>query len=318
MGDLNRRDELEAFKREINLCEYAASHGFELIQRKSSRHSAVMKHPCGDKVVIAKSSSGHWIYFNPLDSQDHGTVIDFLQNRQGLSLGGVRKELRKWQGGTVPNAPETRFADLTPSTADAAKVLSVWEGARTTEGSLPFLERDRGISRTVLSDPIFADRFRVDRRGNVLFPHWNSEQLCGYEIKNRGFTGFAPGGIKGFWCSRPQPEDSTMVICETAIDALSYADLHGTAGTRFLSTAGQMSPLQTTLLHSAVSRMPGDAQVVIATDNDAGGISLGIKIRESIGEADGRSIVFKQPTQPGMDWNDVLRQQREQRTPSCE
>jgi hypothetical protein len=47
--------------------------------------------------------------------------------------------------------------------------------------------------------------------------------VCGYEIKNRDFTGFARGGSKGLWLSHTEPDDTRMVSCESAIDALSHA-----------------------------------------------------------------------------------------------
>ena len=51
------RDELERFKTAINLTEYAASQGYQLDKRASSRNSVVMRHPAGDKVVIARNDN---------------------------------------------------------------------------------------------------------------------------------------------------------------------------------------------------------------------------------------------------------------------
>jgi len=313
MAISNRQDELDGFKSQINLCEYAASHGFQLVRRQSSRHSAVMRHASGDKIVVARAANGHWIYFNPLDHRDHGTVIDFLQNRENISLGAVRKELRKWNGCQVTEASQPAFEELLPSNHDSARVLSRWIQASPVQGSNNYLEQQRCISPQVLADPVFRDRIRTDVRRNVVFPHWNSEQLCGYEIKNRNFTGFAPGGLKGLWCSRPQPSDDRLVICETAIDCLSYADLFGTHNDRFLSTAGQISPLQRELLRSAYSRMPADCIVVLAMDHDAGGTSLGDAIMAALTTAgvSEQQIVRQLPPVEGSDWNDALQASRQ-------
>ncbi len=82
-------DEFEKFKKEVNLSEFAASRGYALDRHESSRNSAVMRHPNGDKIIIAKNeASGDWIYFSVRDGRDHGTIIDFLKNR-GESLGEV-------------------------------------------------------------------------------------------------------------------------------------------------------------------------------------------------------------------------------------
>src|SRR5258705_11937536 len=90
------------------------------------------------------------------------------------------------------------------------------------EGTHPYLEKERRIPADVFCNSRFVGRIRIDSYQNAIFPHWNQDGLCGYEIKNRNFTGFAPGGEKGLWGSRISPDDTTLVIAETAIDALSY------------------------------------------------------------------------------------------------
>ena len=66
---------------------------------------------------------------------------------------------------------------------------------------------------------------RIDSLGNTVFPHFDAAGLCGYEIKNCGFTGFAAGGQKGLWMSHTQPADRRLILTESAVDALSYAAL---------------------------------------------------------------------------------------------
>ncbi len=51
-------EELERFKRDIDLRQYAASTGYELDKRDSWRGSSVMRRG-GDKVVI-KRNAGRW------------------------------------------------------------------------------------------------------------------------------------------------------------------------------------------------------------------------------------------------------------------
>ena len=47
--------ELDQFKTSINLSEFAAARGYALDRRASSVNSAVMRHPDGDKIVIARN-----------------------------------------------------------------------------------------------------------------------------------------------------------------------------------------------------------------------------------------------------------------------
>src|SRR4029450_7817951 len=65
----------------------------------------------------------------------------------------------------------------------------------------PYLQQDRCVPAGVLLSPRFVGRMRMDSRGNTVFPHFDAAGLCGYEIKHRGFTGFAAGGQKGLWFS---------------------------------------------------------------------------------------------------------------------
>jgi hypothetical protein len=74
-------DELENFKTNINLTEYAASQGYELDRRQSSRNSVIMRHASGDKFIVAQGHDRHWIYFSVRDEADNGSIIDFIQNR---------------------------------------------------------------------------------------------------------------------------------------------------------------------------------------------------------------------------------------------
>ncbi len=303
----SRTDELEEMKRS-DLCQYAASRGFVWDRRQSSRSSVVLRHPNGDKLIVARSRSGLYMYFNA-KGNDRGTIIDFVQTRDRVSLGEVRKHLRPWLTGQVSPPPinSTLPFDLQPSEHDAAQVLARWIQAKPIGQTHPYLEAERRIPRATLKHPIFEDRIRIDVRGNTLFPHYSQAGLCGFEIKNSGWTGFSPGGIKGLACSRPRADDHTMVVCETAIDMLSYAALKGIDDKRFFSTAGQVSPMQIECLRAAIQKMPAGCTTVLAFDNDDGGHKLAQQIREAI-TSPGMPLVEDFPPTTGADWNDVLRQ----------
>lgn len=305
----SRPDELDALKR-IDLCQYTASRGFVLDRRNSSRCSIVMRHPNGDKLIIGRTKSGQYVYFNA-KGNDNGTIIDFVQSRDRLSLGEVRKELRPWLGtnaGPLLALPTLPF-ELQPSEHDAARVLATWLKARPIGQTHAYLESERQIPREVLKHAAFSDRIRRDDRHNALYVHFNQAGVCGVEIKNRGFTGFSPGGVKGLACSRPYDTDQQMVICETFIDMLSYAALNGINGKRFFSTAGQISPAQGECLRSAASRMPSGSVIVLALDHDEGGFELAAKIEAELATV-GMAIMRDLPPRPGEDWNDVLRRER--------
>ena len=309
-----RREELRSFKREINLIEYAVSYGYEIDRKASSRGSAVLRHPDGDKVVIARDTAGCWIYFSVRDDQDNGTIIDFVQQRRSVSLGEVRRELRQWVPGCRAAALPSSARRSAPPTLQPASpkdlevVRARFETMRPVAGRHAYLESERGIPADVLKHPRFAGCIRTDARGNAVFPHWNAEGLCGFELKNRGFIGFALGGVKGLWSSATWADDSALVITESAIDALSHFALRRPPFTRYASTAGALNHVQPDLIRQAVASLPPRSVVIIATDNDAGGDKLAAVIRELLAPlASQVRIIEDRPIVPGADWNDLLR-----------
>lgn len=302
----SRDEELEGFKTGIDLRDYAAAMGFELVRKKSSRHCSVMQHSCGDKLVISKTRGNHYVYFN-VHGGDSGSIIDFVQSREGGSIGKVRQILRNWHGKqiTLRSDRPTLFSELQISNHDAGRVLAAWMAAVPLVPGNQYLSIERAIPDNVFSDPIFEKQIRVDGRGNVLFVHRNQSGICGFEIKNRGFTGFSPGGVKGLMHSQPRNSDHEMVVCETAIDLLSFAAISGTEGRRFFSLAGQPSDKQALLLKSAVTKMPDPAKVMLAFDNDDAGNRLADRIVQLLSPVCPNVMKFL-PPDPGQDWNDVL------------
>jgi hypothetical protein len=190
----------------------------------------------------------------------------------------------------------------------------------------PYLERDRCLPAAVLSSPRFAGRMRTDARGNTVFPHFDAAGLCGYEIKNRGFTGFATGGKKGLWFSHTRPDDWRLVLTESAIDALSYATLFPDSAdrTRYASLGGRPSSRQMGLVQAAVIRLPDEAEIVAAFDADEAGRWLtavaGAVIGNARAEADRRGLGFRThlPAKEGEDWNQVLQKSRTGSNSACQ
>jgi hypothetical protein len=306
--DTAYRDELERFKIDINLTAYAAGQGYQLDRRASSRNSVLMRHPGGDKIVITRGDNKHWIYFSIRDETDNGSIIDFVLNRRRCDFGDVRRELRRWLGSSAPRIqPELYVRDVVPISRDRAGVIRALAGMRPVTRHA-YLEGERCIPGSLLTHPRFRDRVLVDARSNVVFPHYDRDGPCGYEIKNRRFTGFAPGGEKGLWVSGVQRADTALVIAESALDALSYAALHPNVNTRYASIGGKLNPTQPALIRSAIERLQPGAVLRIATDNDKDGAKLGQEIAQLAAET-GRgdlTVEFAVPAD-AKDWNDVLR-----------
>jgi hypothetical protein len=298
--------ELESFKRQIDMRAYAAEHGYQLDRKESWRGSSVLRNPAtDDKIIVKRSADGHYIYFSVRDETDNGSIIDFVKNRQNKSLGEVRKELRPWIGRAATLPP---FPELPKTSKDRIRVETDY--ARMTDAVRhPYLENERGIPAHILGSPRFLDRIRMDpKHDNAVFPHFDRQGLCGFEIKNFGFTGFASGGSKGLWSSHERAEDNRAVFCESAIDALSHAVLFPDEHTRYFSIGGQLNPVQPELMRAAAAAMPRNSAIVAAMDADPEGGRLAEAVRVAV-ELSGRddlSFVFQEPV-GYKDWNDQVR-----------
>ena len=313
-------DELERFKRDVNLTELAATYGYRVVVRERSsagkwrgRTAAwiIMRNAAtDDKIIIGRAPDGHWLYHSNRNDKDTGSIVDFLQERGVRSLGEVRKRLREWLHQDRPPVPVELYRREVPvQQRDEAAVAAAY--ARARPAASRYLAQ-RCISLDVERDPRFADSYRVDGRGNVLFPHVDpaSGQVVGFEIKNRGFTGFATGGRKTFWSSANRPDDTRLVLVETAIDAFSYHQPFPHAGARYISTGGGVGTDALALIGRAISAMPAPADVVSATDADEGGE----KLHRQLEAAGGRPLRRHASPLP-KDWNDYLQKTLERSQP---
>ena len=310
---MQREDELTRFKTDINLVEYVASKGYQVIKGESSKASTVMVDGQGDKLIIATAEDGHGIYFSVRDDADNGSIIDFVQRLQGLNLGQVRKELRPWIGeygqAAVPvhaaRKPEAaRAPKPVPTSRDRQQVLAVWSKMEPA-GEHRYLIDERKLSPEVLADPRFAGQVRIDGKGNAVFPHYDRDGITGYELKNAGFTGFAKGGEKGLWYSSNLGHAGRVVVVESAIDAMSHAQINGDQEAAYISVGGSMSDKQRELLAGALAKAhQRGAAVVLATDADEPGKKLADQVQAL---APAGALIAREEPEHGNDWNDAVK-----------
>jgi hypothetical protein len=296
-------DELSRFKSEISLVDYAcAEFGYELQVRESSKSSKVLK-CAGDKIIVTRQQDGHDVYFSTGDDRDCGSIVDFLQRRKSVNLGQVRKELRAWLPGAKrpalsrPQRPPDRPQ---PIEKDLEKVVQAWEKMKPYTGA--YLTEQRGIEPHTIE----AFGVRQDERGNACVPHKNGDGLTGWESKNQGFTGFATGGKRQVTFTRIDDSPlKKLVICEAAIDCMSYFQLHHEPGNVYLSTAGtQLSSEQREQLAGLLAKAGQQGLTVsLAMDADAAGEKMAAEIAQMAPQ--GAQMVREVP-EVGKDWNEAL------------
>jgi Protein of unknown function (DUF3991) len=251
--------EFEAFKTRIDLCQYAAAEGYREDTRYSSQACFCMRHPVtNDKIFIGiDKKDAHYVYWSVRDDKDNGSIIDFVAHRKRLNLRERRawrtigEELRPWIGRPAVDAPA--FTPLVPSTKDRISVEAKFADMQVALRH-PYLVHARALPASLLESPRFAGTLRIDARSNAIFPHYDERGLCGYEMKNHGFTGFSKGGEKGLWSSNDFPDDRCIMFGESAIDVKSYAALFPDPHTRYRSISGKPNPRQPGLSWRRLSR----------------------------------------------------------------
>jgi hypothetical protein len=308
--------ELDRFKR-IDLCAYAGSRGYRLVRREITRSggsrgstasSLMMRHPVTDDKIVARvDCDGHWTYFSIRDARDNGTIIDFVLRRGANTLARVRDELRVWAGDVrAVRAPAPACISAKAHDHERAMVRQTFARA-TVVSNHPYLN-SRGIRPETLHSFRFAGTWRVDDRGDLLFPHREGDGLdsvCGFERKNAHFAGFSAGGTKALWVSNYREDDDKLVITEAVIDAFSYHQLQADQRARYASTCGSFGERQARHVAAAIGRLPRGSTVVIATDGDL----AGDKLAERIGRLAGEAPTVRHRAPLGKDWNECLRRQ---------
>jgi hypothetical protein len=303
--------ELEEFKC-FDLRVYAASQGYKIGKGKSesSRGSSAMYHDNGDKIIIKRDIDNHYVYFS-VHQKHNGTIIDLVQHLKNLSFGRVRQELRPYVGrgqGRIPSSPLPVYEPLPAVPKNLIAVAKEYELMQDTPAHA-YLVEVRGIPSALLESERFAGLVRRDQYGNAVFPHFNEKGLCGFEKKNKDFTGFASGGEKGLGISRDFEGDNCIVFTESAVEFLSHAALFQNPRARYRSVGGELNPVQPALIKEAIERMPIGAKVISAMNNDDTGHKLGDVVGQAVLETGRPDLAFHthEPTVEENDWNEVLK-----------
>ena len=307
----NSNDELERFKVDINLSEFLADRGYQLDKAASCTGYAVMRKN-DEKLVVTKAPDQHYIYTDAHNPDDSGSIIDFVQNRTGENLGSVRKRLRPWIGEHKHTQKTLWQSRISISDRDYGKVVASWEKANTVQ-NFDYL-RARGISSQTVRN--YGENIRQSEKGTLLFKHTGMNGTSGYEYKSSDLYGFSTGGSKGlFIARRSNPQDITrLVVTETALDALSYAQLDGCRkDTAYVSTGGNPSNEQLAYMAGLTNgkTLENLKTVTMAHDKDQGGEQQAMKIGAHL-HATGAGVRIERETPTrGKDWNEQLQQQKE-------
>lgn len=314
VGKGEQMQELDRFKQEINLAEYAQTFGYTIDKKKSTKISPVLKKD-GDTLVIGQSrSDSHYIYFNTNSDSDKGSVIDFVKNRTNESLGNIRKRLRNWLGMEHPPVEkvEVKVATLDEIGLQLSKdkALTFWNNI---EEQLLFRGELRSIPNKYLFNSKASKDVKYDGNQWYFSLRDSQDEICGVEIRNKEGQNarVGAGHKKGIFAVGGQDAEicNKIIITESTIDAKSAEVMAGGAtywSHTFVSIGGNAGIIAEAALKELCERLP-NAEIIIATDNDTAGDKHTQKIKEIIGHD--RKYTRLRPQ--GKDLNDDLPSFRE-------
>lgn len=102
--------------------------------------------------------------------------------------------------------------------------------------------------------------------------------------------------------------DERLVLCESGIEALSYAALFPDSNSRYGSIGGRPNAEQMLLIAHEIVALPS-GEIVAAMNADSGGRQLRDIVQQVYGASERQDLLFRahEPDTEGYDWNDVLK-----------
>jgi hypothetical protein len=328
VGRASRAD-IDRLKRDTNLLQLACQRfGYAVDELESTPRGNptnwVLRRPNDDaKLLLRMSARGYWLFLDvhgvgSTSPSSHakagvwGSALDFVQAElhqpKGPSFGLALRELRQHvHGGTAPilATPINQAHRATGGPpAPAPTVAARW--ARALEATTSGYLEQRGISPAILTSQRFRGTWRV-HRGQVFFAHRNQTgQLTGFEIKG-GPVPFPKGGVKtGCFRTNPQPRTTHLVLTESAVEALSFAQLNSHLEASFRSFGGRIGVHQLAGLRAELATLAALARppvVLLAFDDDRDGRRYAEQVRRILPT---RLIAEEVHPPAEEDWNAYL------------
>lgn len=260
------------------------------------------------KLAVTRFDNGRYL-FKRQGEDDGGSIIDYYMLTRNLPLRDAIQYTAALIGDSKPLAPKPSVVPkpvIKPRDSNDEDLSFIQTFIK--EYAFPISQSaylsDRGLSDKTIAHERFEGRiYQSKNKSNIIFPHYGKEGITGYEISNYNYKAFSSRGMKRLWCSRTKDDDEALVIAESAIDALSFFQMHGALKARYVSTAGRPSDTQLDLIKSAADKInEKGGRVICAFDNDAGGFAIFNMIKAFVGPYVEREF----PWIKGKDWNDII------------
>lgn len=286
----------------IDLVQYAHSLGYtEILRAKSSVRWTVLKNPStNDKIRIKLGDPMMYSNNDPGLDQDRGNVINFCINRLDGSVipsfkpekaqyAKAFKTLKSYIGQVTPEGIFHEVKEHSQKALDRNKIKNLRPFTGIT--SMYLLEK-RHIDPNLLHNPLFKNMIMeapvqmANKKVifNTAFLKTDMEEnITGYvshfysskEKKNlkRVFE-LRPSLFKSSLIGKP----NKLLLCETAVDAISHYELHRPENIMYASFGGQVIVDEIREIHELLKKLDTNTTIVSITDNDYSGSQYDLKI----------------------------------------
>ncbi len=286
----------------LDFIEIAKGLGYQLDKVKSSKKIKVLVSESKRLAVYDNGSKGHF-YINQKDSNEKGSIIDLVKRELGCDFLRAKDFITGAQ--IAPLSPRTEA----PEWAEEGK--KDFDGAYSKSkypNESAYLTEVRGIAPEVLA---LSNDTKQGTDTNLFYHRDSQGRLTGYEYRDEKRKGFAKGGAKSLFSIWGSDEVKSLVVVESAINALSYLQIlllkdelkEAYLHPLIVSTAGRPSQAQKDQIKALVGRYKPEV-IILGQDNDQGGD--GDRQAEELKEClAGHKVIRHKPK--ANDWNDELK-----------
>lgn len=303
-----QRVDLDKIKSEIRITDYAQHMGYTLV--KIGRYYSLAEH---DSVRIDDNQNCFWrnsqFAMGQKANTAAGSIIDFVMHFEGKDFKGALETLNSYSIGDYtpsaptpqakPEKPKIPFA-LPPKNADNSAIMN-------------YLVNVRGIDKDIVTEYISRKMIYQDKRNNAVFVGYNADGKADFACLRGTYSEkkFVKD-IEG--CNYDNSlfinnNSNALVVTESVIDSLSYMSIlkakginHNDYSYNALSGTGKIAAVLNNLkAHDNIKA------VIIAFDNDKGGIKAGERLQTMLKEAGWNGRILKHyPKHKDWDWNEAL------------
>ncbi|AXX92196.1 hypothetical protein CPU12_01205 [Malaciobacter molluscorum LMG 25693] len=321
-----------------NLLEYL---GFEVNNNKSSQSHIVMSDGV-DKIIISRGKGyikdgktlgvGNYIYFNPQNNKDNGTIYNFCKNRN-INIHQLVKgaQIKDYSHKIIIS--DTRYYD--PEIKKEYDELTSYN-----KTDIKSLSKIRKINPSIIKE---FDSIKIDQYKNIVFPTVTVQELkntISYDkSKETSIQTLVVSGMNKKLLERPLTKDkngnvydkpinslekgkagltvlipnnvklkdiTNIITGENSIDNLSYAELNKSnlSNTMLVSFNGSMKSEAIKAFNYLIDKkLPNLKNITAAFDNDIQGNKYDEKLKEIIKD---KKLNLNIDKSKSKDWNEEL------------